>query len=478
MDRRAAGDGCDALGPPRLHDPRADLLVGPPCADRPGAEPSGGNPRPHTLDPRTELRDPGGLDPGPWLPVLSHPSDRGRNLLPAVRPADQLYGTRVAPAEGEIHAHRAGRSLRDGRVHADRHGGRTSLLDEGPRADRRSDPRDPDREREGVMEVLLLSELEIRELIGPVEALPAVRDAFVRLATGQAILPGVIHLDVPNSGAEVHVKGAHLQGSRFFTIKVASGSYANPERGLPVGSGIVLVFDATTGFPKAVLFDNGYLTDLRTGAAGALAADLLARPEVDRVGIIGVGTQARHQLGALLGVRKPERVIAFGRSEAKATRFAQDMEKLHGIQVLPAKTVEQAVRDSDVVITVTPSREPLVRAEWVSPGTHITAVGADGPDKQELDVGVLKNADKVVADRLDQCVLFGEIHHAIEAGVLRPGDVYAELGEIAAGLKRGRTSGREITIADLTGVGVQDAAVAELVVDAALRRGAGKQFDI
>jgi len=328
------------------------------------------------------------------------------------------------------------------------------------------------------MEVLLLSELEIRELIGPVEALPAVRDAFVRLARGEAILPGVIHLDVPNSGAEVHVKGAHLRDSPFFTVKVASGSYANPERGLPVGSGIVLVFDSTTGFPRAVLFDNGYLTDLRTGAAGALAADLLARREVDRVGIIGVGTQARYQFAALLGVRTPERVIAFGRSEAKATDFAQKMEKLHGIRVLPAKTVEQAVRGSDIVITVTPSREPLVRAEWVSPGTHITAVGADSPDKQELDVEVLKNADKVVADRLDQCIRFGELRHAIEAGVLRPGDIYAELGEIAAGLKRGRTSDQEITVADLTGVGVQDAAVAELAVSAALRRGTGIRLDL
>src|SRR2546425_2724666 len=478
MGPRAAGGGRDALGPSRLHDPRPDILGGPPRANRRGADAPGGNPGPDPLDAPAELRNPGGLDPESRLPVLPHPSDRGRDLLSAVRLADQLDGTRVAPAEGEVDAHRAGRSLRDGRVHADRHGGRTSLPDERPRADRRPDPGDPDREREVVMDVLLLSELEIRELIGPAEALPVVRDAFVRLARGEAILPGVIHLDVPNSGAEVHVKGAHLQGSRFFTIKVASGSYANPERGLPVGSGIVLVFDATTGFPKAVLFDNGYLTDLRTGAAGALAADLLARPEVDRVGIIGGGTQARHQLDALLGVRKPERVIAFGRSEAKATRFAQDMEKLHGIRVLPAKTVEQAVRGSDIVITVTPSREPLVRAEWVSPGTHITAVGADSPDKQELDVEVLKNADKVVADRLDQCIRFGELRHAIEAGVLRPGDVYAELGEIAAGLKRGRTSGQEITIADLTGVGVQDAAVAELVVDAALRRGAGKQFDV
>src|SRR2546422_8628170 len=274
MGRRAAGGGRNALGPSRLHDPRADLLVGPPRADRPGAEAAGGKPRPHALDPPAELRNHGGLDPGPRLPVHAHPSDGGRDLLSAVRLADQLDGTRVASAEREIDAHRARRSLRDGRVHADRHGGRTSLLDERPRADRRPDSGDPDREREVVMDVLLLSEPEIRELVGPAEALPAVRDAFVRLARGEAILPGVIHLDIPNSGAEVHVKGAHLQGSRSFTIKVASGSYANPDRGLPTGSGIVLVFDATTRFPQAVLFDNGYLTDLRTGAAGAPAAGL------------------------------------------------------------------------------------------------------------------------------------------------------------------------------------------------------------
>jgi len=328
------------------------------------------------------------------------------------------------------------------------------------------------------MEVLLLSEREIRDLIGPAEALPAVRDAFVRMARGEATLPGVIHLDIPKSGAEAHVKGAHLQGSRSFTIKVASGSHANPDRGLPTGSGIVLVFDATTGFPQAVLFDNGYLTDLRTGAAGALAAEFLAKREVERVGIVGVGTQARFQLDAILRVRKPERVIAYGRSEAKASRFAQEMEKIQGIRVLPAKTVEQAVRGSDVVVTVTPSREPLVRAEWVLPGTHITAVGADSPDKQELDVQVLEKADKVVADHLDQCIRLGEIHHAVEAGVFRPADVYAELGEIAAGRKPGRTSDAEITVADLTGVGVQDAALAELVVVAAARQGAGKALKI
>jgi len=323
-----------------------------------------------------------------------------------------------------------------------------------------------------------LFEREIRGLIGPNEARPVVRDAFAKLARGEAILPGVINLDIPESRAEVHVKGAHLRATPFFSIKVASGSYDNPARGLPVGSGMFLVFDATTGFPRAVLFDNGYLTELRTGAAGAVAADLLARKDIERVGIVGVGSQARYQLEALLGVRTPERVIAYGRSEPKAIAYAKEMEERHGVQVLPAKTVEQAVRGSDVVVTVTPSKEPLVRAEWVLPGMHITAVGSDGPDKQELDVGVLAKADKVVADRLDQCLRLGEIHHAVEAGVLTRDRVYAELGAIVAGSKPGRERDEEITVADLTGVGVQDAAVANVVVDEALRRGLGKVLDI
>ncbi|HEY5605549.1 MAG TPA: ornithine cyclodeaminase family protein [Thermoplasmata archaeon] len=328
------------------------------------------------------------------------------------------------------------------------------------------------------MEILLLFEREIRGLIGPNEARPVVRDAFAKLARGEAILAGVINLDIPESRAEVHVKGAHLRATPFFSIKVASGSYDNPARGLPVGSGMFLVFDATTGFPRAVLFDNGYLTELRTGAAGAVAADLLARMDIERVGIVGVGSQARYQLEALLGVRTPERVIAYGRSEPKAIAYAKEMEERHGVQVLPAKTVEQAVRGSDVVVTVTPSKEPLVRAEWVLPGMHITAVGSDGPDKQELDVGVLAKADKVVADRLDQCLRLGEIHHAVEAGVLTRDRVYAELGAIVAGSKPGRERDEEITVADLTGVGVQDAAVANVVVDEALRRGLGKVLDI
>lgn len=328
------------------------------------------------------------------------------------------------------------------------------------------------------MEVTLLFEKEIRGLIGPPHALTAVREAFAKLARGEAILPGVIGIDIPEQRAEVHVKGAHLRGTPYYSIKEAAGSWDNPAKGLPLGTGLVLVFDAATTFLRAILFDNGYLTDLRTGAAGALAADVLGKNEVERVGIVGVGYQGRYQLEALVGVRHPERVIAWGPTPAKVEAYCKEMEARHGVRVLPAKTVEQAVRGSDIVVTATPAREPFVRPEWVLPGTHITAVGSDGPDKQELDVGVLKKADKVVADRLDQCLRLGEIHHAVGAGVLRPEDVYAELGEIAAGMKRGRERDDEITVADLTGVGVQDAAVANFVVDEALRRGMGKVLDV
>lgn len=326
--------------------------------------------------------------------------------------------------------------------------------------------------------VRVLRETEIRNLIGPQEALEAVRDAFVQLARGQAILPAVLGIDIRETRTEAHVKGAFLQGSPYFSVKAASGSYDNPSRGLPVSGGLVIVFDATTGFPHALLFDNGYLTDLRTGAAGALAADLLAKKDLDRIGIIGVGTQARFQLAALLGVRQPGTVLAYGRSTAKAAAYAREMETRHGVRVIVAPTLEKAVRGSDLVITVTPSTQPLVQADWVQDGAHITAIGADGPGKQELDVRLLEKADKIVADSLEQCLRLGEIHHGIESGALTRADVYAELGEIAAGMKPGRESDGEITIADLTGVGVQDAAVANRVVAEAARRGLGTELTV
>jgi ornithine cyclodeaminase len=326
--------------------------------------------------------------------------------------------------------------------------------------------------------VQILLEHEIRSLISPAAAREAVRDGFVKLARGQVTLPGVINLDLPEHAGEVHVKGAYIHGAPFFSIKEAAGFYRNPDKGLPVGSGMISVFHAETGLLASVLFDNGFLTELRTAAAGALAADLLARPTIDRIGIVGAGVQARYQLEALLEVRKPCSVRIYGRTPERAQACAKELAMRFGLDVRAVPTAREAVEGAEIVVTVTPSREPIVQPEWIAPGTHITAVGSDGPDKHELAVGVLAKADRVVADRLEQCLRLGETHHAVAAGVMTASDVYAELGEVAAGDRPGRTSEAEITVADLTGVGVQDAAVANHVIAAALARGLGRTIEV
>jgi ornithine cyclodeaminase len=324
--------------------------------------------------------------------------------------------------------------------------------------------------------VHLLTEPEIRSLISPSEALEAAREAFAKFGRGEVVLPEVMFLDIKEHEGEVHGKGAFIQGSPYFCIKVASGFYRNPDRGLPVSSGAVWVFDATTGFLDSILFDNGYLTELRTGAAGALATDLLARRDVRQLGIIGCGAQARYQLESHLGVRKVERVLVFCPTRTHAALFADEMSSAHGVTVEFADGPEEAVRGSDVVVTTTPSHTPVVMDGWVEPGTHLTAIGSDVPDKQELDERILGRA-KVVADSLRQCLTQGEIHHAVEAGMIEAESVYGELGEIAAGIKPGRTDDAEITVADLTGVGVLDAAVSRVVVDKAEREGVGRAFE-
>jgi len=328
------------------------------------------------------------------------------------------------------------------------------------------------------LKVLVLTEAEIRALVTPGASLLAVRDAFERLARGQAVLPGVIGLDLPAAQGEIHVKGAHLIGTPFFSIKEAAGFYGNPAKGLPVGSGLILVFDAETGFLSALLFDNAFLTELRTASAGALAADLLARREVQKLAMVGCGSQARYQLESLLLVRRPARVVAWSRRRETAEAYAREMTAKHGLEVSTAGDAREAVEGADLIVTVTPARAPIVEAGWVAPGAHVTAVGSDGPDKIELDPALLARADKVVADRLDQCLRLGEIHHAVAGGLLTRERVYGELGEIAAGIKPGRTRQDELTVADLTGVGVQDAAVSNLVLLEARRRGLGKILEI
>lgn len=322
------------------------------------------------------------------------------------------------------------------------------------------------------MTVRVLTESEIRSLVDPPAAREAVRAAFVALAEGRALLPDVLHLDITRQRGEVHVKGAYIDGFATWSVKAASGFYDNPERGLPVASGVSLAFDAETGFLDTLLFDNGYLTDLRTGAAGALATDLLAAPHLRRAAIIGTGGQARFQLEALLHVRRPERIVVHGRSPERVEAYVREVRDIHGIELETAPSLRAAVEGSDLIVTTTPSREPIVMADWVQPGAHVTAIGSDLPEKRELDPELLRRAQRVVADHLPQARTQGEVHHAMRAG-LDEADV-VELGAVAAGTAPGRTAPDDITVADLTGLGVQDAAMAELVTRRARERDVGR----
>jgi ornithine cyclodeaminase len=311
--------------------------------------------------------------------------------------------------------------------------------------------------------MVVLREPEIRALLDRRTCIAAVERALSAYASGGAELPGVIHLDVPEHHGEIHIKAGYLHGGPWYACKFASGFAGTND-------GVVMAFDARTGAPAAILFDNGYITDLRTAAAGAVAATYLSRPSVRRVAVLGTGIQARLQIELLSEIRSFEHVVVWGRRREAAERLAHDVA---GATV--ADTPAAAADGADIVITATASRQPLLRAEDIARGALVIAVGSDGPDKQELDVGVLAAADRVVADSLAQCRRLGEIHHALDAGVLAEGDI-TELGAIAAGRAPGRRTPDETIVCDLTGVGVQDVAAATVVIERALAAGVGERW--
>jgi ornithine cyclodeaminase len=308
----------------------------------------------------------------------------------------------------------------------------------------------------------LIQEDELRRAVTLMDAIAAMEQAFVTYSQKRATVPPVVQLDVPENRGEIHIKAGHIHGASEYVIKIAAGFYDNPKRKLPVGSGLMMVFDSVTGFPQAILLDNGFLTELRTAAAGAVAAKYMATKNVEQVGILGAGVQGRFQLEALACVRHFQRVRIYDHHSANIEKYLSEMQGKFGAQIEAASTPEEAARGSNVLITATPSRKPLVLGEWIHQGTHITAMGSDSPDKQELDTSVLARADRIIADSIVQCVIQGEIHHAVKVGILKDLDVDGELGDVISGTVPGRLNDEEITICDLTGVGVQDAAIAKI----------------
>ena len=308
-------------------------------------------------------------------------------------------------------------------------------------------------------EIRILTETDLRKAV-PLDrtCIEVVEAAFSALAGAGVVMPPIMSMDLPEAQGEVDVKTAYLPGFDGFAIKVSTGFFGNEALGLPSLNGLMALFSAQTGRVRALLLDNGYLTDIRTAAAGAVAARHLAPADVTCAGVLGTGLQARLQLQAAYLVRPFERALVWGRDAEKARTCAAEMATRLGVPVSAETDPARLVEQSQLVITTTPARAPILKAEWMHPGLHITAMGSDAPEKNELDPAVLAQADRIVADRIGQCRKLGELRSYLQSG----GDVagVVELGQVVSGAAPGRESPQEVTVCDLTGTGAQDTAIA------------------
>ncbi|GHC72128.1 ectoine utilization protein EutC [Limoniibacter endophyticus] len=325
--------------------------------------------------------------------------------------------------------------------------------------------------------VSILLEKDLRAIVKlDSSAVDCVEQAFAALATESVAMPPILRLDIPEYRGEVDVKTAYVPGFDGFAIKISPGFFDNPKLGLPSLNGLMILFSAKTGLVQSLLLDNGYLTDVRTAAAGAVAARHLAREDASAAAIFGAGVQARLQLEALMLVRPIKSARIWARDHAKAQQLARVMAQEHGLDIVAKADPGEAVRGADIIVTTTPAEKPILKAEWLEPGQHLTAMGSDAEHKNEIEPAVFARTI-YVADRTTQTRILGELHHAIKAGAVMPDQSFAEIGAVIAGKAPGRTSADEITFADLTGTGVQDTAIANLALARARDANSGQTID-
>lgn len=310
----------------------------------------------------------------------------------------------------------------------------------------------------------VFSQSQIIAALDLAEAAEGIRLGFIAYSQGRVKVPPVQNFAFAQANGDCCVKSAWVEGSETFTVKVSTGFYDNPAQGLPSNDGLMLVLSALTGQPLALLQDGGWLTGMRTALAGQIVARALAPTHVEAIGILGTGTQARLQLEQLCPVTDCRRVVVWGR-HTQALQSYRDFAEGLGFAVTLTEDAEIVANQANLIVTTTPSREALLQRRWLRPGTHITAVGADGPGKQELDPRLVAAADVIVVDSVQQCSQYGEVCHALQAGLIQPAQLL-ELGRLLAGEGRGRRDDRQITLADLTGVAVQDAQIASHAVAA------------
>jgi alanine dehydrogenase len=320
--------------------------------------------------------------------------------------------------------------------------------------------------------LLILAAQDVDAALTPAESVRIVEDAFLRWATGEVQAPGLMGFHVHGGGFHIKAAAMRLGARAYFAAKTNGNFPDNPElRGLPCIQGIILLCDADSGTPLAIM-DSARLTELRTAAATAVAARYLARADADSVALIGCGAQARSQLAALATVRSIRRVVLHDRTRSSAERLAAWVANELAAAVEVASDVRSAVRDADVCITCTTSRSVVLEAGMVREGTFVAAVGADSPSKQEIDPALLATS-KVVVDSLEQCATIGDLHHALAIGAMKGEDVHAELSEVVSGRKAGRENPNEVIVFDSTGTALQDVAAAAFVYERARERDRG-----
>lgn len=295
--------------------------------------------------------------------------------------------------------------------------------------------------------------------IDPAILLQGMENGLIAYSEKQSVVPPAGHLEFKNPPGDVHVKYGYIQDDEVYIVKVASSFYDNPKLNLPSSNGTMLMFSQKTGALQTVLLDEGYLTDLRTALAGAVVAKYLAPSNVRAIGIVGTGTQARFQLQYLKEVIACRKVYVYGRSEAALRKYVEDMQEF-GFEIIGTQNMADVTKNCNYIVTTTPSIKPLIASGQIKPGTHITAIGSDAPGKQELDPAILAKADMLVVDSLSQCKEYGETAHALQQGLIESYKAI-ELGMLIKRVMR-RESDEQVTVADLTGVAVQDIQIAKL----------------
>lgn len=329
-----------------------------------------------------------------------------------------------------------------------------------------------------VMEkTIILKKSDVEGLLTMDDCLKAVENAFVQDALGRVQMPPKMYLFFRKHDGDLRVMPSYLEELEMAGVKCVNVHPSNPrEHSLPTVMAVIELVDPRTGFPLA-LMDGTYITDMRTGAAGGVSVKYLADREASTLGMVGAGRQAWTQLMAISRVADLEEACVYCRTPSQREKFARKASEVYGFRVKPALDIREAVEGRDIVVTATPSRKPLVKADWITPGTHICAMGADAPGKQELDPLILKKG-RVFYDSWEQASHSGEINVPLSEGLITEEDLQGTIGDVITGKIEGRRSGKDITVFDSTGLSLQDVTTAWMVYERAAESGKGLEVDL